>query len=125
NFRRAGTAPDAFMFIGGGSYAYDQNICVAGCSATVGDAKCTVKLEGPYECVGTSTFTGTKCTGGPDGADPNTDSDETDDTEPPAPDQTDDYKPCIYTTGPGGVETCISEHNQSNDGSCGTMNGQL
>ncbi|MFA5678224.1 MAG: hypothetical protein WC953_07405 [Pseudomonas sp.] len=125
NFSRSGNAPDAFMFIGGGSYAYDQNICVSGCSATVGDAKCTVKLDGPYTCVGSSTFTGTKCTGGPGGADPDTSSDETDETEPLPPEQTNEFKPCTYTTGPGGVQTCVSENNQSNDGSCGTFNGVM
>lgn len=125
NFRRSGTAPDAFMFIGGGAYAYDQNICVAGCSASVADAKCTVKLDGPYTCVGSSTFTGTQCTGGPGGADPDTSSDETDETAPPEPERTEENKPCIYTTGPGGVQTCISEQNQQNDGSCGTFNGAV
>lgn len=125
NFRRSGTAPDAFMFIGGNNYAYDQNICVNGCSATVADAQCTVKIDGPYVCVGSSTYTGASCTGGPGGADPDTSSDETDETDPPPPEKTEDYKPCIYSTSPGGAQTCISENNQSNDGSCGTFNGEV
>lgn len=125
NFRRAGTAPDAFMFIGGGSYAYDQNICVSNCTASVADAKCTVKVDGPYVCVGTSTFTGTSCTGGPGGADPDTTSDETDETAPPEPEEITENKPCNYITSPGGVQTCISEQNDQKDGSCGTFNGQV
>lgn len=125
NFRRSGIAPDAFLVIIGNSYGHEQNICVNGCSATVFDANCTISIDGPYTCVGSSTFTGTSCTGGPGGADPDTSSDETDETEPPLPEQFEENKPCNYITAGDGVQTCISEQNQQNDGSCGTFNGEL
>lgn len=123
-FSKSGTGPDGYMSIfpvgGGKKSAPSQSGCFNGCAASTAQQKCTVKVAGAYFCRGTAYYTGAAC--GTSDA-PTLDTSDTS-TYPDA--QTiSDKKPCVYTTGADGSQTCTSETSTEKEGqNCGTYNGQ-
>ncbi|MDG9858484.1 hypothetical protein N7403_31930 [Pseudomonas nitroreducens] len=91
--------------------------CFSGCMASTTDQKCTVKVSGSYFCRGTAYFDGQSCdTAGTPGVDSSSTA------EYPQTADTNNSKPCSYTTQPDGSQACTSEQNSEKEGQvCGTV----
>lgn len=123
-FSKSGTGPDGYMSIfdaaGGKKSAPAQTGCFNGCAASTAQQKCTVKVAGSYFCRGTAYYTGAAC-GTTDA--PTLDASDT--SAFPDAQTISDKKPCVYTTGADGVQTCTSETSTEKEGqNCGSFNGQ-
>lgn len=123
-FSKSGTGPDGYMSIfdaaGGKKSAPAQTGCFNGCAASTAQQKCTVKVAGSYFCRGTAYYTGAAC-----GTADSPSLDTSDTSSFPDAQTISDKKPCVYTTGANGVQTCTSETSTEKEGqNCGTYNGQ-
>lgn len=123
-FSKSGTGPDGYMSIfdaaGGKKSAPAQTGCFNGCAASTAQQKCTVKVAGSYFCRGTAYYTGAAC-----GTSTAPTLDASDTSSFPDAQTISDKKPCVYTTGADGVQTCSSETSTEKEGqNCGTYNGQ-
>lgn len=123
-FSKSGTGPDGYMSIfdaaGGKKSAPAQTGCFNGCAASTAQQKCTVKVAGSYFCRGTAYYTGAAC-----GTSDSPSLDTSDTSSFPDAQTISDKKPCVYTTGADGVQTCTSETSTEKEGqNCGTYNGQ-
>lgn len=114
-FSKSGSAPDGYMTISGGYAAPSQSGCFNGCVANTADQKCKTRTSGVYLCKGTAWFTGDSCS-----ASTSPSIDTSDGTPPTPPEKTTDTKPCVYTTGADGKQTCTSSKTNEQEGqSCG------
>lgn len=123
-FSKSGTGPDGYMSIfdasGGKKSAPAQTGCFNGCAASTAQQKCTVKVAGSYFCRGTAYYTGAAC-----GTSTSPTLDTSDTSSFPDAQTISDKKPCVYTTGADGAQTCTSETSTEKEGqNCGTFNGQ-
>lgn len=124
SFSKSGTGPDGYMSIfdttAGKKSAPAQTGCFNGCAASTAQQKCTVKVAGSYFCRGTAYYTGAAC-----GTTDAPTLDVSDTSAFPDAQTISDKKPCVYTTGADGVQTCTSETSTEKEGqNCGTYNGQ-
>jgi len=122
-FSKSGSGPDGYMSIfdaaGGKKSAPAQTGCFNGCAASTAQQKCTVKVAGSYFCRGTAYYTGAAC-----GTSTSPTLDTSDTSSFPDAQTISDKKPCVYTTGADGVQTCTSETSTEKEGqNCGTFNG--
>lgn len=120
-FSKSGTAPDPYMTLvtsGGKPMSIPRTEgCFSGCMASTTDQKCTVKVSGAYFCRGTAYFDGQNCdTAGTPGVDSSSTA------EYPQTADTNNSKPCNYTTQPDGTQACTSEQNSEKEGQvCGVV----
>lgn len=122
-FSKSGAGPDGYMSIfdttAGKKSAPSQSGCFNGCAASTAQQKCTVKVAGSYFCRGTAYYTGAAC-----GTTDAPSIDTADTSAFPDAQTISDKKPCVYTTGPDGAQTCTSETSTEKEGqNCGTFNG--
>lgn len=120
-FSKSGNAPDGYMKvlqIGGKSTAVQSTEgCFSGCMASTSDQKCTTKVSGAYLCKGTAYYSGQTCdAAGAPGVDDSSTS------EYPQTSETNETKPCNYTTNADGTQSCTSEKNSEKEGQvCGVV----